>query len=92
VATEEEWAEVLVALDEALGELETERPRAARVVECRFFAGMTIEETAEALGVSDSTVSRDWKVAQTRLYQEMQRILEPEAPGGETGSNEEGES
>jgi RNA polymerase sigma factor (TIGR02999 family) len=80
VATEEERAEVLVALDEALGELEAERSRAARVVECRFFGGMTIEETAEALGVSDSTVSRDWKVAQTRLYQKMKRILEGEAP------------
>ena len=83
VATEEERAEALVALDDALGELETERPRAARVVECRFFGGMTIEETAEALGVSDSTVSRDWKVAQTRLYQTMKRILEGESPDDE---------
>ena len=86
VATEEERAEALVALDEALGELETERPRAARVVECRFFGGMTIEETAEALGVSDSTVSRDWKVAQTRLYQTMQRILEGEPSDDEPES------
>jgi RNA polymerase sigma factor, sigma-70 family/RNA polymerase sigma factor, TIGR02999 family len=86
VATDEERAEVLVALDEALRHLEEERPRAARVVECRFFGGMTIEETAEALGVSDSTVSRDWKVARTRLYQDMKQILEGEAPDDERES------
>ncbi len=74
VAMTEERAEVLVVLEEALGQLEEKRPRAARVVECRFFGGMTIEETAEALGVSGSTVSRDWKFAKTWLYREMKRI------------------
>lgn len=86
VALEEERGELLEVLDEALGRLEKERPRAGRVVECRFFGGMTIEETAEALGVSASTVSRDWKVAQTRLYQEMKQILEGGMPGDESDS------
>jgi RNA polymerase sigma factor (TIGR02999 family) len=81
VALTEERAEVLVVLEEALELLEDERPRAARVVECRFFGGMTIEETAEALGVSGSTVSRDWKTAKTWLYREMKRIRGEEGPG-----------
>jgi len=86
VALTEERAEVLVILEEALGRLEEERPRAARVVECRFFGGMTIEETAEALGVSGSTVSRDWKTAKTWLYREMKRIRGEEAPNGGNSS------
>ncbi len=85
VAMTEERAEVLVVLEEALKQLEEERPRMARVVECRFFAGMTIEETAEALSVSGSTVSRDWKTAKTWLYREMKRIREG-VPGGSTTS------
>jgi RNA polymerase sigma factor (TIGR02999 family) len=75
-ATTEERAEMLVVLDAALGRFEKEHERAARVVECRFFGGMTIEETAEALDVSDSTVSRDWDLAQSWLYREMKRIHE----------------
>ena len=70
----EERDEMLVVLDAALSRFEEEYPRAARVVECRFFGGMTIEETAEALGISGSTVSRDWKLAQGWLYREMKRI------------------
>lgn len=76
-ATTEERDEMLVVLDAALDRFSEDYPRAARVVECRFFGGMTIKETAEALGISEATVSRDWSVAQTRLYQEMQEILEP---------------
>jgi RNA polymerase sigma factor (TIGR02999 family) len=74
VATVEERSEVLVVLDAALGRFEEKHTRAARVVECRFFGGMTIEATAEALGVSASTVSRDWDLAQAWLYREMKRI------------------
>lgn len=77
-----ERAELLVVLDEALGRLEEEHPRAARGLECRFFTGMTIEETAEVLGVSDSTVSRDWASAKGWLYREMKRIRGEEEPGG----------
>jgi RNA polymerase sigma factor (TIGR02999 family) len=57
----------LLALDEALGELERLSPRQARVVECRFFAGMSVEETAEALGLSPASVKRDWTVARAWL-------------------------
>jgi RNA polymerase sigma factor (TIGR02999 family) len=79
-ATAEERSEVLLLLDAALGRFEEDHARAARVVECRFFGGMTIDETAEALGVSGSTVSRDWDLAQAWLYREMKRIRDgPEA-------------
>ena len=73
-AMSEEDAEAILILDDALQQLEEEHPRAARGVECRFFAGMTIEETAEALDVSTATVSRDWKQAKAWLYREMRRI------------------
>jgi RNA polymerase sigma factor (TIGR02999 family) len=73
VTTAEE-AKLLVLLDEALGRFADEYPRAARGVECRFFGGMTIEETAEALGVSASTISRDWSLAKAWLYREMKRM------------------
>lgn len=60
--------ETLIALDEALTRLEESHPRAGRVVECRFFGGMTVEETAAALEVSSRTVKRDWEFAQAWLH------------------------
>jgi len=57
----------VLALDEALGELARADPRKARVVELRYFGGLTVEETAEVLQVSPETVMRDWKVAKLRL-------------------------
>jgi len=90
VAMTEEDAEALVVLDEALGRLEEELPRAARGVECRFFSGMTIEETAEVLGISTATVSRDWKQAKAWLYREMKRIRQ--AGANSSGDGEEGGS
>jgi len=57
----------LLALDEALNSLATIDPRQARIVECRFFGGMSLRETAEALEVSEATVSRDWMVARAWL-------------------------
>lgn len=86
VAMTEEDAEAFVVLDEALGQLGKEHPRAARGVECRFFGGMTIEETAEALGVSPATVSRDWKLAKAWPYRAMKRIRSGEAAGSDEGS------
>ena len=53
----------LVALDEALKRLETDYPRQCRIVELRYFGGLTVEETAEVMKVSSETVMRDWKVA-----------------------------
>jgi RNA polymerase sigma factor (TIGR02999 family) len=69
----EERADTLVALDEALTRLTALDERQARVVECRFFAGLTEEETAEALGVTARTVARDWVKARGWLYQELGR-------------------
>lgn len=71
VAVARERSEELLALEEALRRLETEDPRPVRVVECRFFGGMSIEETAEALGVSPATVKRDWTVARAWLHREL---------------------
>lgn len=61
----------LLAIDEALSRLETIDPQQARVVELRFFSGLTVEETAAALGVSPKTVKRDWSVARAWLRREI---------------------
>jgi RNA polymerase sigma factor (TIGR02999 family) len=62
-----------LALDKALGELTTVDPRLSRVVELKFFAGLSIGEAAEALGVSTATVERDWTVARAWLYERLSR-------------------
>lgn len=62
----------LAALDEALSDLENVDPRKATIVELRFFAGLTIEETAEQLGVSPETVHREWRRARAWLYSALQ--------------------
>ena len=64
-------AEELIALDEALQRLEELDPRLGQVVECRFFAGLTEAETAEVLGVTPRTVSRDWVKARGWLYVQL---------------------
>lgn len=64
--------ETLLELDEALTRLAVRSERQARVVECRYFGGFTIEETGEALGVSASTVKDDWRLARAWLVREMQ--------------------
>ncbi|HET9533090.1 MAG TPA: sigma-70 family RNA polymerase sigma factor [Blastocatellia bacterium] len=61
----------LVALDEALQALEKLNERQAKVVELRFFGGLSLEETAEALKVSVGTVKRDWSFAEAWLYKEL---------------------
>ena len=61
----------VVALDEALERFATVDPQQGRVVELRFFAGLSVEETAEALGVSPATVKRDWATAKLWLYNEL---------------------
>lgn len=67
----EDRADALLALDEALGELETLDPRLGQVVQCRFFGGLTEEETGEVLGVTARTVRRDWLKAKGWLYQHL---------------------
>jgi RNA polymerase sigma factor (TIGR02999 family) len=61
----------LADLDEALTRLERDHPRPARVVECRYFGGLSVEETAEALAVSERTVKRDFAFAQAWLFREL---------------------
>jgi RNA polymerase sigma factor (sigma-70 family) len=63
----------LIALDDALQALEAQDARKVRVVEMRFFGGLTVEETAEALGVSRDTVMRDWQFSKDWLRREMRR-------------------
>lgn len=67
----ERQAEDLINLDEALNNLEELNPRLVKVVECRYFGDMTIEDTAEALEISVSTVKRDWTKAKGWLYKEL---------------------
>jgi RNA polymerase sigma factor (TIGR02999 family) len=63
----------VLALDDALQSLAGFDPRGARVVELRYFGGLTVEETAEALGVSPKTVKRDWAAARAWLLGELQQ-------------------
>jgi RNA polymerase sigma factor (TIGR02999 family) len=64
-------ADELHALDEALARLAELNPRQSQVVECRFFVGLSIEETAEALALSPATVKRDWTAARAWLNREL---------------------
>ena len=61
----------LLALDEALSKLAVERPDVAQVVKLRYFAGLTIEETATTLGISTDATNRNWRFAKACLYQEI---------------------
>ncbi|MCU0627143.1 MAG: sigma-70 family RNA polymerase sigma factor [Gemmatimonadaceae bacterium] len=63
----------ILALDEALARLATIDPQQARLVELRYFVGLTLDETAAALGVSAATVSREWAVARRWLRRELER-------------------
>ena len=72
----------VVALDEALATLSELDPQQARVIELRFFGGLTIEETSEALGISPSTVTRDWVTAKAWLFDQLNRSKD-EAPGSD---------
>lgn len=66
-------AHEILALEEALARLEREDERRARVVVCRFFGGMEVDETAEALGISPATVKREWAAARVWLNRELSR-------------------
>jgi RNA polymerase sigma factor (TIGR02999 family) len=63
--------EQLLAVDTQLRRLEVVSPRLTQIVECRFFAGMSVEETAHALGSSPATVKRDWRLARAWLNREL---------------------
>ena len=68
--TQERAAELL-ALDDALQTLASMDERKSRIVELRYFGGLTVEETAQVLGISDKTVMRDWSLAKAWLYREL---------------------
>lgn len=63
----------LLALDEALNRLAAKEAQLAKVVELRFFSGLDVVETAEVLGVSESTIKRDWRMAKAWLHRELTR-------------------
>ena len=63
----------LLALDDALQRLEAFDERKSRVVEARFFAGLSAKEIARALGTTEATVRRDWKIARAWLYRDLER-------------------
>lgn len=72
LAMTDEAAEEVLALDEALHRLTRRNPRQARVVELRFFVGLSIEETATAMDLSPATVKRDWQLASAWLKNQME--------------------
>jgi RNA polymerase sigma factor (TIGR02999 family) len=73
VVISDEQADDLVALDAALGALAVEDAQQSRIVELRYFGGLTIEQTAEVLGISPATVKRDWNVAKAWLHREIEK-------------------
>jgi RNA polymerase sigma factor (TIGR02999 family) len=64
----------LVALDEALDRLAAVDARQSRIIELRYFGGLSMEETAEVLGISTSTVKREWRMARAWLHREIRRV------------------
>jgi RNA polymerase sigma factor (TIGR02999 family) len=74
----------LVALDEALTALAAVDARKAQVVEMRFFGGLSVEETAEALHVSRDTIMRDWKLAKAWLLRELKAPVSGPRPAADT--------
>ncbi len=67
----DEQSDLIANLSEALQRLEVVDQRLSDVVECRFFGGLTVEDTAAALGVSEATVKRDWSLARAWLFREL---------------------
>jgi RNA polymerase sigma factor (TIGR02999 family) len=78
LAVSDEPALDVAALDDALAALEKFDPRKSRVVEMRFFAGLSVEETATVLNVSADTVMRDWRLAKAWLQKEMRGASGPD--------------
>jgi len=76
VVMSESTAEELLLLTEHLAPLEADSPRRCRIVECRVFGGMTVEETALALNISPATVKREWQIAAATLRRNLQKDKE----------------
>jgi RNA polymerase sigma factor (TIGR02999 family) len=77
----------VLALDDALRRLEEIAPRQARIVELRFFSGLSVEEVAAALGFSPATVKADWALARAWLYRELRSSPDGGAARGGDGPN-----
>jgi RNA polymerase sigma factor (TIGR02999 family) len=77
-------ADDLLALDEAIGQLQTEKPQLAEIVRLRYYAGLSVEETAGVIGRSVSTVTREWRFARAWL---AGRLGDAEPGGGETADD-----
>ena len=69
-------ANELLSVHQLLTQLEAENPRRSRIVECRVFGGMTVEEVADALDISTATVKREWRVATAWLYRAVQEAAD----------------
>jgi RNA polymerase sigma factor (TIGR02999 family) len=78
----EERTEEILAIDEALTRLKERDARIGEIVECRFFGGLTLEETAEALSLSPSTVKRGWDAARVWLFKELRPADRPQQGTG----------
>ena len=72
----DEQADKLLAIEAAIKKLEKNNERQVRIIECKFFGGMTNDETAETLGISKATVKRDWAMAQAWLHREATQRLD----------------
>lgn len=81
VFSTEASADELLHVHQVLTELEQEHPRRSRIVECRVFGGMSVEEVADALGISTATVKREWRVATAWLFDALQRTTGDGTPG-----------
>lgn len=68
---ESAWGHNILELDEALNQMQNEKPRQYQVIMYRFFGGFTIEATAHILGLSESTIEGDWRLARSHLYREL---------------------
>jgi RNA polymerase sigma factor (TIGR02999 family) len=76
--------EQLIAIDDLLSKLADSDPRMAQIVELRFFGGLTGDEIADALGITERTVKRDWQMARAWLYSQLQRDGGHAPPGLDT--------
>ena len=83
IAISQERSEEVLALDEALNHLEEVNPRQARVVELRYFAGLSVEEIGAILNMSPRSVKRDWALARIWLFQEIEKGSRRERTAGE---------
>jgi RNA polymerase sigma factor (TIGR02999 family) len=78
----EERTEEILAIDEALTRLKERDARIGEIVECRFFGGLTVEETSEALSLSPATVKRGWDAARVWLFKELRPADRPQQGTG----------